>query len=219
MNTSAVTDAEIGARRDVVEGDQLAQLTRAQEAGLDALTDNTNALVDLSNKFADWSARNPLQAAAGSSIGSLLGGVIGGRVTSGAAFTAARTAVGNSSVGQAVMNGGRAIAAGARGLGGAILGGAGLVGLAAGGAVLTYTDSSRTDYDEGQMLRDHRARRGATGGGSGTVTQVSLTSADHAAIGAQTANALRAQPLTATVSPTDATHAAQQQPVATPPAR
>jgi hypothetical protein len=38
-------------------------------------------------------------------------------------------------------------------------------------------------------------------------------------IGTAVVNALRSQPLVATVSPTDATHAAQQQPVATPPAR
>jgi hypothetical protein len=208
MNAAAVTDAEVNARERVVENDQLAQMTRAQEAGIDALTDNTNALVDLSNKFADWSARNPLASAAGSSAGSLLAGVVGGRITSGAAFTAARGAIQS------------AVPAGVRGvagrIGGAIFGMPAM--LAAGlSAVGAYggTDQSEVERQRREGAEWERqsaaltARARAEGRPPPTAGE----------IGTAVVNALRSQPLVATVSPTDATHAAQQQPVATPPAR
>ncbi len=208
MTASAVTDAEVTARERIVENDQLAQMTRAQEAGIDALTDNTNALVDLSNKFADWSARNPLASAAGSAGGSLLAGIVGGRVTSGAAFTAARGAIQS------------AVPAGVRGvagrIGGAIFGMPAM--LAAGlSAVGAYggTDQSEVERQrrEGAEWERQSAALTARARAEGRPPP------SAAEIGTAVVNALRSQPLVATVSPTDATHAAQQQPVATPPAR
>lgn len=69
------TEADIKRRQDAIEGDDLANINRNEEERAKALTDNTSALVRMSNAFDNWARANPITAQAGSSGAGLLGGI------------------------------------------------------------------------------------------------------------------------------------------------
>lgn len=54
-----IAQEKINADQAMVEGDDLSQLTRNEEARLAALTDNTKSIVNLSNNFANWTTAHP----------------------------------------------------------------------------------------------------------------------------------------------------------------
>jgi membrane protein involved in colicin uptake len=66
------------ALRELYRNSDRSQLNRNEETREKALTDNTSALVNLSNNLANWSARTPFGSAALSAGGSLLGGLATG---------------------------------------------------------------------------------------------------------------------------------------------
>jgi len=77
MAGGGISNTEIAGMQNAVESDDLANLTRAQEKGLTALSDNTSALVRMSNAFATWAAANPVAAQAAGAGGGLLSGFAG----------------------------------------------------------------------------------------------------------------------------------------------
>lgn len=77
MASTGVTDETVARHTAGVEGDTLAEMTRAQEKGANALTDNTNALNRVSNSFATWSAQNPHTAAALAPVGAAAAAIVG----------------------------------------------------------------------------------------------------------------------------------------------
>lgn len=182
------TDVARGAA--MVNSEQGTTLQAGQEKRDAELTDNTNGVTNLSNTIRDWQVRHPFLSEALPENGSTFGipntAILGGYLGNSANEDAVRT--GRDANGRQVGGAERNL----RGLGiafpflGALLGGSDIATPAA------------------PNLRAP-AGRGATPGGSGPV-QVSLTAGDHAAIGQQTAAALRAAPITAAVSPVDDIH-------------
>ena len=59
MGGPGLTNARVAEHQADVESDELSTLTRAQEAGANALTDNSDRLVRLSNTINDWKIRHP----------------------------------------------------------------------------------------------------------------------------------------------------------------
>ena len=141
MMSADLSPASIAAHQAGVEGDSLSQLTRAQEKGANALTDNTNQLVQLSTAFATWAAAHPLEATGMSAAGTLLAGTVGSSLLSrvgtaiagtrvaqmlglgaeGAAGSGALTAIGAKLTGTVGAAGSAATAAGVAGA--AVVGG------------------------------------------------------------------------------------------------
>lgn len=81
-----VSPAEMERRRDANAGDELANINRVDERRAQALTNNTDAVVNLSNRFNDWAKSNPF-AAQGVSAGTGLAGTLAGGVAAGAIAT------------------------------------------------------------------------------------------------------------------------------------
>lgn len=118
-NDVAMTDAQLAEGALAYSGDTTAQLNKEEGARMGALTDNTNAIVGLSNALQGWAARNPLLAPIAQGAGGLLAGKLLG------------------AAGKFVLGGG---AGGAGGGAGAGLAGGGLlatVGLGAGAVAAT----------------------------------------------------------------------------------
>lgn len=171
-------------------------LNANENARAQALTENTGSIKRLSDSFAAWTARNPIVSAGLAGIAApvlsmaakaapKLLGQFGARATPvlGAALTAydaVTDARQGRSIGQVITG-----AIGNMFVGGSTLGRA---------------------FGEGPGAAS--AALNAASGATQAPTQVSLSPNDHAAIGQQTAAALRATPITATVSPLDAAHAA-----------
>lgn len=112
-----LSDRDLEAMRSVRATEETTSLVRAQQENRDALTTNSGALGQLSKAFADWAARNPIAAAAGSAVGSGIAGVVAGRLGAAAAGTGATgslLAAGGTAVGSAgaVAVGGAALAGG-----------------------------------------------------------------------------------------------------------
>ena len=136
MTGGGITNREMNALQTSVEGDELSRVTRADEKANTALTDNTSALVRMSNAFDTWTRANPLAAQGMSAGGGFLSGALGsivgprardwltgmlGRGAAGAA-AAGEVAAGASAAGGGLSAGGT-VAAGVAGLlGGAALG-------------------------------------------------------------------------------------------------
>lgn len=199
MGASAVTDAEMTARQSIIEGDDQSRLNRLEETRLNALTNNTASVDRLTGAIDRMNAANPiaskvLPAAAAGAVG-LLGAT---KVAAGGALLTAaggfvnnvRTAVtGRDLQGNQVGFGERFLRGQA-----AFLGFAGGVGGAALNAATGVRDIAKVaTSDQGMRFLE--------------------------ALPERVSRAIASLQITATVSPTDATHAAQQQPVATPPAR
>lgn len=112
------------------ENSELSQLNRNEEARVAALTDNTSALVRMSNRIADWVAAHPTAApvagAVGGAVGNIVGAVAGGLLG------------GGGGAGGAVGAAGRLLPF-LGGVGGLV--GMGLVGAAAAGTSLSLTRS------------------------------------------------------------------------------
>ena len=224
MMGATVDTATIAEHQRDVESDDLSNLTRAQEAGTNALTNNTDAVNKLSNRFADWAAANPLHSTAatigGTFLASTVGPALANRIGSWASGTRIGQMLGPGGGGvrgllSAARGGASGLAArvGARGLlgrvGGAVFGVPGLLseGLSAIGA---YGGTSQDDVErqrrEGAEWERQSTRL------SGEARAAGRAPPTAAEIGAAVAAALRASPLTATVAPTDAAQAASRAP-------
>lgn len=120
----------IAAHQAAVESDELARLTRAQEAGANALTDNTNAIVRLSGQLADRGAANPFQKQAAESGLDAASGAANALTNGGLTMMAGR-GLANTTVGRRVAGVGARLLAPA----GAALGrlGGGMLGTVGGG--------------------------------------------------------------------------------------
>lgn len=68
-----VQEAEMQRRRGLQQADPLTQIVQNEERRANALTDNTNALVNLSNRVADLSAQHPILSQALTSLASAIG--------------------------------------------------------------------------------------------------------------------------------------------------
>ena len=224
MNAAPLTQESITARQAAVESDDLSNLTRVQEAGTNALTDNTDAVNNISNRFADWAAANPLHSTAATVGGGLLASIAGpalaNRIGSWASGTRIGQMLGPGGGGvRGLLSaarggaGGLAARAGVSGLfgriGGAVFGAPALLaqGLSAVGA---YGGTSQDDVErqrrEGAEWERQSTRL------SGEARAAGRAPPTAAEIGAAVAAALRAAPLTATVAPTDAAQAASRAP-------
>lgn len=216
MASTGVTDETVRRHTAGVEGDTLAEMTRAQEKGANALTDNTNALVELSNRISTWSASNPFASTALSVGGGLFSSVLGGALANrvGGAFA-------GSSIGRAITGGG--------GVGGALAaartGASGLLGRAGraffGVPGMLYEGLSAVGAYGGTSQEDvARQRREGAEWERQSVRLNAAAAAAHrppptaAEIGSAVADALRSNP--PTISPTDAAQAAAR---AAPPGR
>lgn len=161
----ALTEADVSRGRETFTNDAQSQLTAEQTAHDNALTDNTSKLVELSNRFASWSAQNPVANAALGTVGSVAGGVLGqgaGRVAGGAAGRVlTQTAVG------------RAVAPLAAG-GGLATGG--IAATLAGAGLNAYGWLSGETVGGRRLTGGQRATRALTGGeGLGSLAMAAFT--------------------------------------------
>ena len=225
---------DIGRGAAMIEGEQQTALRSAEATRDNALTDNTSAIVNLSNQFATWSTANPVQSAAIQSGGGLLGGMLGGGLFSRIGTALAGTTVGGwitgaGSVGAslgAAKASGLAALSGMGGIGSTLAGsvgaaGAGTIGAVVGtGAALgagAGTLINRGLYNDAAAASTSGTTT-ATAGGQAAYTNVfssdffrGFTTSVSQAVRDGFSNAQ----VNATVSPVDATHAAAQAPVAT----
>ncbi len=224
MNAAPLTQESITARQAAVESDDLSNLTRVQEAGTNALTDNTDAVNSLSNRVADWAAANPLHSTAATVGGGLLASTLGPAAANRIGSWAAGTRIGQ------MLGVGGGAAAGAAGSGGAAgAGGAARVLGGVGGRAVPILGAAMTLLNVGNDIRSGRSAGqtavGAIGdmfaGGASVGNLLNSGGLANAArnnpptageIGTAVAAALRAAPLTATVAPTDAAQAASRAP-------
>jgi hypothetical protein len=212
----------------MVEGEQRTALQASEETRLGALTDNTSAMVQLSNAINGWTVRNPIAAAGVQSGGGLLGGALGG-----ALFPRIGQALAGTTLGGWLTGGGvgasliaakaSALAAlgSAGGIGATLAGSVGAAGVGTAGAAALA--SAGAGLGVGALVNRalYSDVTGATEGGVATGTargQASYTnplSADFwRGFGTSLSQAVRDgmsnATVTATVSPVDATHAATQ---------
>ena len=84
----------------IVEGEQRTELQSAEEKRDNALTDNTNALVNLSNSFAAWQTAHPVENSALGQGVELLNGLLGATLAprAAAAFGGVRAAIAGSRI-------------------------------------------------------------------------------------------------------------------------
>ena len=149
MGGGGVTDTQINEHRADVENDSMSQITRAQEARDNALTDNTSKLKNLSDAIRDWQTRNPLESAAAGAAGNVAAGIGGTLATNAIKNTVAGAALpailggGGTAAGLLTTLGGT-VAAASAGTIAAAAGAAGLVGGGAGTLVnrAVYSDST-----------------------------------------------------------------------------
>lgn len=80
MAGGGISTSTIAEHQRDVERDALSELTRAQERGANALTDNTSAIVGLSNRIANFNAANPLASTGMVALGGLAASVLGPKV-------------------------------------------------------------------------------------------------------------------------------------------
>jgi hypothetical protein len=139
------------------------EIARNQQTQRDALRDNTSAMVRLSDRLANLTARNPLAATAMSGLGSGITAGVGGIMAMRAANAAAAA--------QAAGGTGAAAAAGGLGLGGAaMVGAAGIAGLGVGYGITRLIDmatarpGSHAGNDHGWSISDLTSGRAFEGG-------------------------------------------------------
>ena len=197
-------DADIARGREVIDAEQRTALQSSEESRLSALSDNTSSLNQLSNAFAEFTARNPLATVVAATGIPLLGQMAAGFIGRQLAGTSLGTALGVAApAGGAAAGGGGLIA----GVGRAVLGAPALLGslLTLGGSYGgVEQEEAQRQQREGQEYERQSARLGAA------ATAAHQPPPTAAQIGAAVAAALAAAPIAATVSAVDATHARTQ---------
>ena len=196
--------AQVEAGRAIIDSEQRTALQSSEESRLSALTDNTTSLNQLSNSFSEFTARNPLATVVAATGIPLLGQVAAGFIGRQLAGTALGTALGVAApAGGAAAGGGGLIA----GVGRAVLGAPALLGslLTLGGS---YGGVEQEDVQRQQREGQEYERQSARLGAAATAAHQPPPTA--AQIGAAVAAAILANPMTATVSAVDATHARTQ---------
>ncbi len=216
MGQPAYAQEDINRRKQEVRGDDLSAMTKAQEEGRNALTDNTSKLKELSDTLANFAAANPILSTALQTGGGLVSGVLGGAMInrlgnyaatgSGPVASVVRFLTGAGEAGATVAGAGEAGAAGA---GSATLAAPVMLATATVGAIVNSarTAVSGTDISGREVGTGRRLMAGA-----GTVlTPLAMSEGGRQigeAIGQYIVAAMRETPVTATVSPVDAAHAA-----------
>jgi len=197
----------------LVEGEQQTALQSAEETGLNALTNNTSAVVSLSQQFADWAKRNPMESTTLKSVGGLVSGVIGGAVLPRIGAWLAGTAAGSFLTGTA-----------AQGAAGAAAGGGAAASLTPPALLASFLSFGGAfggveQSDVGRQQREGAEWERQSGRLSAQARAAGTAPPTAAEIGLAVAAALAQQPITATVAPVDAAHASSQAPAAGAPAR
>lgn len=221
LGQANLTRADRSRMADFYENSDAANLNRNEEARLQALGDNTGALRNLSDRFADWTSRNPLASTLGGTAAAMGGGIVGqvgGRALGGLFGLAggAGAVPVTAALGAPGTAAGTALGAGGAGTGGAALGGAALGGLAVAGAA-AFAGLAAGALDSGanyqaRVAAQNAARRERTE----SVLGISVAQRDAPAVDLSSASvdaltrALERARLTATVDPHDAQHAASQ---------
>lgn len=210
MQQATLSQADRDRMADFYEHSDSADLNRNEEARLQALTNNTDQLRALSDRFANWSARNPLATTALETGGGLLGGLaagFGGRALGwlfGAGSGAAAPAAAATGAGEAATAavGGTAASGGVLAtLGGLFFGATGAA--AMGGAA--YSAASGRTIDGREMSGLDRARAGLSALTPGAAIAEMITQIPGAI-----ERGLGGARITATVDPHDADHAASR---------
>jgi hypothetical protein len=212
-----VADIERG--RALVETEQRTELQSAEEQRLKALTEGTSAVVRFSNALDNFSKSSPILSTALQTGGGLVSGVLGsaminrlGAAAAGGTGLTARAVQALTGVGgeaAAVTAGGQAAGAGgaAAGAGVAVPLLVGAASLVAGGGIGTLINraiySDRTGMQGSQVTSTARGQAAYTNIFSGDAWRGFATSVAQAV-----RDGLSEAPITATVSPVDATHAA-----------
>jgi hypothetical protein len=215
---AAFGEGDVSRGAAMVEGEQKTALAAAEAVRDNALTDNTSALVNLSNQLANWTTSNPIESSMLQSGGGLLGGVLGGALFPRIGRALAGTGVGRMLTGAAGEAGGAV---------GAVRGAAGRLGMRALGApallaaglsaIGAYGGTSQEQVEYQRRAGPEWERQANRLHGEASAANRPPPTA--AEIGAAVAAALAANPITATVSPLDAAQAATQAPAAGAPAR
>lgn len=196
--------AQVEAGRAIIDSEQRTALQSSEESRLSALSDNTSSLNQLSNAFAEFTARSPLATVVAATGIPLLGQMAAGFIGRQLAGTSLGTALGVAApAGGAGAGGGGLIA----GVGRAVLGAPALLGslLTLGGS---YGGVEQGDVQAQQRAGQEYERQSTRLGAAATAANQPPPTA--AQIGAAVAAALAAAPIAATVSAVDATHARTQ---------
>lgn len=215
------TQDDVSRREETLRNDELSRIIRSEEEGRNALTDNTDKLKLLSDKIQDFMASHPgVAAVAGQAPGILAG--LGGLITGGMALLRTRGAQVAATLTEGAAGAATTVAATARGAAPAVARAVPSIARTANPVGLLTTllsfggGFSGTDFEQTQR----RSLEGFVAGaapdrqavtrraGEGLIQQGQPITAES--IGRAVAQALRENPLTATVSPTDAQHAATQ---------
>lgn len=192
---ASLTKADEQRGADIFTTDAQAQLNREETSRVAALTDNTNALVRLSNALAGWSASNPMASA-------LLGGAgmsaAGGILSRGAGMLAGGATGTVAAAGGGVA--GAASAAGAAAIGGVL--GAGI-----GEGLMRVIDrvAEPNASPERRRYLEQNAREQSIFGGGLSLLAREIRDAFNGG-----------SPIQARVAPADAAHAARQAQTGTP---
>lgn len=203
MGATAYTQEDVNQRQAALRTDELSNITRADEEGRNALTDNTSKLKQLSDRIAEFNARNPLGSAALQTGGGLLGGFLGGAFVN----RAGRALAGNSIAARIVQAvSGTSGAAAVEGAGATA--GIGATGLALGTAGIVAMGLQARETVTGR--RAGGATATAAEQSQAALAMLSPGAAIGRTIGMAIIDAFRSNPITATISPTDAQHAATQ---------
>lgn len=213
MGAAAYSEADVSQRKAALRGDELSQIDRASEEGRNALTDNTSQLKNLSDRIADFVARNPLGSSVIQSFGGLAAGGIGGALINRAGTLAARGTGPVASIARMLMpaaeGGAGAVTAGEAAAAAApasrlLVRGNPVTAFLA--TLLTPSNVDQANYDDRALIAAHRRAGGGEMGAQAAAR--AMTSPTPEQFGRAVADALRENPPTATVSPVDATHAA-----------
>jgi hypothetical protein len=212
--STSLSEADISRGKGIFEHDDQAHLNNEATARADALTDNTSAIVRLSNQFDAWTSAHPLGTlAAKTGVGLALGnaGVQGAVKLLGRSAPTAVEAVEQGGFRAILRGGGRAISA----VGSRIAGAAGVL-----SDILHPSNESMTGrtefFDDAAAIRAHRAAGGGAAGVAAGATALTASgqSTHDALVAAQTAaldrlnTTLTSGAVRATVTPIDAAHAA-----------
>lgn len=211
LGQATLTQADRDRMGEFYENSEQANLNRNEESRLQALGDNTGALRNLSDRIADWTARNPLGSTALEAGSGMLGGLAAG--------------VGGRALGWLFGLGGGATAAGALGAEGAAAGTALGAGGAAGGLGVLGTIGAFLGVGAGAAAMGGAAYSAISGkridgstASTGERVQAGIAALNPMAAGVELLSqipgaierGLAQSRITATVDPHDAHHATSQ---------